>query len=82
MRGGEPPCDDCFVDLIPENRVLIRLYDQVCGQLTDNGELLITAVKIVMDLYQIKNQDIMLSQLMECNRICRSIQEGKTKGPS
>lgn len=66
---------------MPENKLLIRLYEQVCGQITDNGELLVAAVKTIMDLHQIENQSLILTQLIECNRICRSIQEEKTKEP-
>jgi len=60
---------------MPENRLLIKIYSQVCGQITDNGDLNISAVKTVLDLYRIPNQLEMLNQLLECNRKCRAIQK-------
>jgi len=52
----EPPCEMCWVDLMPENRQAVEVYMIVRGQMITAGmgqviDLSIPAVKIVMDLY-------------------------------
>ena len=64
---------------MPENKLLVKLYTEVCGQVTENGDLNVTAIKTVLDLYQVPNQLKMLNQLLECNRICRAIHKEKEK---
>lgn len=60
----EPPCDGCMVDLDPENEDAAKIFQLVQGQIITrhNGQhdeiidLNYPAVKIMMDLYQIRNQ--------------------------
>jgi len=65
---------------MPENQLLVKIYTQVCGQTVDNGDLNISAIKTVLDMYKIPNQLEMLNQLLECSRICRAIHKEKEKG--
>ena len=66
QRGieGSPPCDGCMVELAEENDEAARIYQIVCGQIRTrfNGQydevvdLDFSAVKVAMDLYQIRDQ--------------------------
>jgi len=52
----EPPCDTCWVDLMPENRQAAEVYLTTRNQFITAGmgqviDISIPAVKIVMDLY-------------------------------
>ena len=59
---GEPPCGTCRVDLMPENEEAARVFQRVRGQVIAVGmegkviDLNYPAVKMVMDLYGVKNQ--------------------------
>lgn len=58
----EPPCDECKVDLAEENFDAARIYHIVKRQVRTAGgsgeiiDLDHAAVKFVMDIYSIKNQ--------------------------
>ena len=63
-KRGEDACLECRVDLLPENFEAARLY-QLCrrqirtfhnGQSDKELDLDFTAVKTVMDLYEVKDQ--------------------------
>lgn len=66
----DPPCDRCWVDLMPENKEAYEVYMITQGQIIAAGmgqtiDISIPAVKIVMDLYPggIKNQWKCLSKV-------------------
>lgn len=64
----EPPCDECWVDLMPENREAAEIYMMTRGQIISAGmgqviDISIPAVKIVMDLYEIRNQKKCLAKV-------------------
>jgi hypothetical protein len=56
----EPPCETCFVDLDKSNEDAARIYRMVQGQVITAGEQIVDlnyqSVKMVMDLYGIKDQ--------------------------
>jgi hypothetical protein len=57
----EAPCGDCKPDLLPENKEALDVYLVVRGQIITAGmgtvvDIDIPAVKIVMDLLQVKDQ--------------------------
>jgi iron uptake system EfeUOB component EfeO/EfeM len=60
----EPPCETCWVDLDKANEEAAHIYGLVQGQIITrhNGQydeivdLNYSAVKIVMDLYEVKKQ--------------------------
>jgi len=62
--NGDPPCESCRVELRPENEQPAMIYRAVRNQVVTvfNGErnvvidLNYPAVKMVMDLYGVKNQ--------------------------
>jgi len=65
MYGGrtppeEPPCENCFVDLMEENRQASQIYQLCRGQVITVGEQVIDlnyqTVKTMMDLYGVKDQ--------------------------
>lgn len=59
-----PPCEECWVDLAEENEEAARIYQIVRGQIITrfNGQaddvidLNYQAIKVVMDMYNVKNQ--------------------------
>lgn len=61
---GEPPCETCRVDLLPENEQAATVFRAVRNQVITvfNGErnvvidLNYPAVKMIMDLYGVKDQ--------------------------
>ena len=61
---GEPPCSTCQVELIPGNEQAARVFRMVRNQVITfhNGrndtviDLNYPAVKMIMDLYGVKNQ--------------------------
>lgn len=57
----EPPCEKCWVDLLPENREAAEIYMETRNQFITAGmgqvvDISIPAIKIVMDLYGIQDQ--------------------------
>lgn len=56
----EPPCDDCRVDLLSENREVASVFFVARTQVIAGGfgvvDLNFSAVKGLMDLYGIKDQ--------------------------
>ena len=60
----EPPCNDCWVDLMEENNDAAKIFRIVRGQVISlhNGQhdevidLNFCALKVVMDWYEIQNQ--------------------------
>ena len=66
----KPPCDTCWVDLMPENADAAKIYMVTQGQTIAAGmgqaiDISIPAIKIVMDLYPggIKDQWKCLSKV-------------------
>jgi len=58
---GDPPCDTCWVDLLDTNRGAVDVFMLTRRQVVtaDQGQIVdisIPAIKIAMDLYEIKNQ--------------------------
>jgi hypothetical protein len=52
----DPPCETCWVDLMPENRQAADVYMATRGQIITAGmgqviDISIPAIKIIMDLY-------------------------------
>ena len=56
----EPPCETCWVDLMPENEDAIRIFNLVRYQLVmaSGGavDLLHEAIHRAMELYQVRNR--------------------------
>ncbi len=63
-EGEYPDCADCVPELMPENIDSYKVYNRCKGQLilSFGGEvdLNLQAVKSVMDLYRIENQEKVL----------------------
>lgn len=63
----EPPCDTCYVILMPENADAARIYPIVRNQVITVGEhvidINILAVKAVMDMYGIEDQRTCLKKI-------------------
>jgi hypothetical protein len=66
---GDPPCETCRVVLARENEEIAEVYFQVRSQvIATYGQVIglsIPAVKIVMDLYGIKDQKTCLTRIMK-----------------
>jgi hypothetical protein len=60
-RGEEPPCETCWVDLLPENHEAAEVYMATRNQFITAGmgqvvDISIPALKIIMDLYGVQDQ--------------------------
>ena len=68
-KNEEPPCETCVEPLFEENIDAVKVYFIVQNQLVVSmGQIIdlnINAVKIVMDLYEVKNQKMCLEKVME-----------------
>jgi len=55
-----PPCETCRVELVDENQEAAKVFMMTRNQVVSVGgqvaDISIPAVKIVMDLYQVRNQ--------------------------
>jgi hypothetical protein len=63
----EPPCDDCYVELMPENAEAVQIFPIVRNQVIAIGDhvidINIPAVKIVMDLWGVEDQKSCLNKI-------------------
>lgn len=63
----EPPCDDCYVELMPENAEAVQIFPVVRNQVVTVGDhvidINIPAVKTAMDLWGIKDQKSCLNKI-------------------
>ena len=68
-KNEESPCETCVEPLFEENIDAVKVYFIVQNQLVVSmGQIIdlnINAVKIVMDLYEVKNQKMCLEKVME-----------------
>jgi len=59
-KGEDPPCETCMPPLMPENEDVIKVYlaarSQVIPGIAGIIDINYLAVKMLMDLYEIKNQ--------------------------
>ena len=65
----EPPCETCWVDLMPINAEAAEVYMITRNQMITAGmgqviDISIPAVKIVMDLWQVTDQKKCLSKVL------------------
>ena len=76
----EPPCETCFIELRPENRTIIRVFEKSISQVTYNGDPDIMAIKTVMDIYGIMGQRFVLDNVLFCFSVLKSIQKKDNNG--
>ncbi|MEN6615114.1 MAG: hypothetical protein ABFD12_01010 [Syntrophorhabdus sp.] len=66
---GDPPCEICRIELAPENEEIAEVYFQSRSQvIATQGQVVslnVCAVKIIMDLLEIKDQRKCLRRVMQ-----------------
>ena len=72
-KGVEPPCWECKPEVLDANYDAVKVYQSVQTQVIMSGmgdviDLNIVAVKIIMDLYKIRNQVVCLEKVLYLSR--------------